>query len=149
MYTCFIDGACYPQNPFGEMGWGCHILKDKEPVFEFSGHKAASEENSNNVAEYMALAAALNWFYEKEISDAEVTIKGDSILVINQMKKKWKIKNGLYKASALVCKENLAFLTGRGLVFTFQWIPRESNTYADELSKKNQPEEKREFRVLK
>src|SRR4051812_5682132 len=126
MYTCYIDGACYPKNPCGEMGWGCHIQKDGKEVFEFSGYREASELNSNNVAEYMALAAALNWIYENEICDDQVTIKGDSMLVIKQMQKKWKIKGGLYKSYAVTCKENIEHLVScRGLTFTFQWIPRE------------------------
>lgn len=137
--TCFFDGACYPKNPGGEMGYGAMIKNENKIAFSCSGVKEASETNTNNVAEYLALAAILNHLYDSGIEDAEINIFGDSMLVISQMQGKWRIKSGAYAETALQCRENIDFLKNeRNLSFTFKWIPREQNTECDALSKVNE-----------
>ena len=64
-------------------------------------------------------------------SDAEIVVKGDSMLVINQMFGSWKIKSGLYAPLAKKASELLSrFIDIKG-----EWIPRDLNDVADELSK--------------
>ena len=51
---------------------------------------------TNNQAEYLTLIAALNLLAEQEGRDArsaKVVVRGDSLLVINQLLGKWKVKN--------------------------------------------------------
>lgn len=134
--TCYFDGSCTPINPDGNMGWGA-IVKDEtgKNLYEFSGSKEAAPGNTNNVAEYMALAAVLNHLFESRYIDEEILIKGDSQLVIQQMSGKWKIKRGAYKETAESCFENIQYLKNeRGLKISFEWIPREQNGEADLLS---------------
>jgi ribonuclease HI len=48
------------------------------------------------VAEYPVLIAVLEWFTQRELFDADMTIRGDSLLAIQQMFGAWKIKKGIY-----------------------------------------------------
>jgi hypothetical protein len=65
-----------------------------------------------------------------------VTIHGDSNLVVNQLKGRWRIKKGLCLSIAIETKELLAYLRGLGWRINFCWIPRDQNKECDRLSKK-------------
>ena len=86
---------------------------------------------SNNVAEYAALIALLEWFIEQELCNQEIMVKGDSMLVINQMFGTWKIKNGLYAPLAKKARDLLSRFTK----IQGEWIARDRNEVADGLSK--------------
>lgn len=131
-YICFFDGACLPVNPYGNMGVGSIILnKDLKEVFKYSAEKTPNRNNSNNVAEYMALKQVLLYFYENGLTDKKILILGDSNLVINQMNDEWQIKDGLYRDQAIVTKQIYENFTNLNL----HWIPRELNYLADMLSR--------------
>lgn len=88
----------------------------------------AARNNSNNVAEYLALIAILERQIEVGLTAAPILIHGDSNLVMQQMFGRWKIKQGRYVEHA---KTLLAsFTKASGL-----WIPRRRNAEADDLSK--------------
>src|SRR5438477_1753300 len=135
MYTAYFDGACEPINPGGTASYGAVIFRDGKRIWECSeiykpepGHQ---RETSNNVAEYAALIAVLEWFADHELFDAEIQIYGDSKLVIEQLFGNWKIKGGFYASLARRARELIRrFSNIRG-----QHIPRERNGIADELSK--------------
>ncbi len=83
---------------------------------------------TNNVAEYHGLIAALQWAVEHDIT--QLAIKGDSQLIIEQMRGNYKVKNEGLKP---------LYLQARMLVMqignvTFAHVPREQNTDADRLS---------------
>lgn len=128
---CFFDGACYPVNPNGTMGIGCMVLIDKETDVPHTQTFPPEEGNSNNVAEYMALSWVLNFLIENNLTDKKIFIYGDSNLVISQMNRQWKIKKGLYFEYAMECFD----LMNKFKDITLRWIPREENTWADNLSK--------------
>jgi len=44
------------------MGIGAYIECDGKIIYEYSEHIAASKQNSNNVAEYLAMHAVLDYF---------------------------------------------------------------------------------------
>lgn len=129
--ACFFDGACYPVNPNGTMGIGCMILIDKETDVPHSQTFPAEEGNTNNVAEYMALSWVLNFLIDNNLNKKRVFIYGDSQLVVSQMMGHWKIKNGFYYEYAMECRELLTQFPD----YIIRWIPREENTWADNLSK--------------
>jgi ribonuclease HI len=107
------------------------IYKDEEKIWECSKINGQGSKMSNNVAEYAALIAVLEWFIEQESLEAEILVKGDSQLVINQMFRTWKIKEGLYIELAHRARELLSrFKNIRG-----EWISRDHNEVADGLSK--------------
>ena len=148
MIKCYFDGACEPINPYGNMGIGAIILKDNKPVFKHSEFVPASKLNSNNVAEYCALEKILIFIRDTTIIENKIFIYGDSKVVIMQMKGSWRIKSGLYVSAARRCKELKNEIENDiGKSLEFNWIPRELNNEADDLSKCKMVENKVEFKI--
>lgn len=83
---------------------------------------------TNNVAEYTALIAGLARAYELN-AEAQVTVRMDSKLVIEQMSGLWKIKHPDMKQLAIQAH---GIINGRSV--EWQWIPREQNSRADALA---------------
>jgi ribonuclease HI len=130
---CFFDGACYPKNPYGTMGMGACINEMGIELWKCSHTIPAGKGNSNNVAEYLALEYILDYLINQKAHGETILIKGDSKLVIEQMSGYFKIKNGMYVPAALRCKKKVSILQQKNTV-NFKWIPREQNSYCDELS---------------
>lgn len=128
--TIFFDGACAPFNPGGHMGLGCVVQEGKQVVYEYAGYVEQNINNSNNVAEYLALENALDFVLENGYQDDTIFVRGDSKLVINQMIGSWNIKEGKYVDVALRCLEKKKQIKN----IRFQWNLREFNKRADELS---------------
>ena len=83
---------------------------------------------TNNVAEYNGLLAALRW--AKEHGHTTVHIRADSLLVVEQMRGRFKVKHpGLQPLHAKATL--LAHEVGR---VTFEHVRRELNKDADRLS---------------
>ena len=74
----YFDGACEPNSPGGTASYGAVIYEDEEKVWECSEIHGQGNLMSNNVAEYAALIALLEWFIEQELFDEEIMVKGDS-----------------------------------------------------------------------
>lgn len=128
-----IDGACTPVNPNGHMGIGVAVNVTNKTGYKFTDAIKFGErgykETSNNIAEYLACKHALEYMIENNLKTA--LIHSDSKLVVEQMSGRWSIKAGMYKELALSCKKLLEHFT----FIRFQWIPREENQEADDLSK--------------
>lgn len=139
MIEFFFDGSCEP-NPGGTAGYGAEIYEwevswdDRRLLHQISG-SIPPGATSNNVAEYRALIAALEWLLERGHADSPVMARGDSMLVIKQMwgwrGQRWGIKAGLYAADARRAK----ILIGRFSRLRGTWVPRGSNAGADGLSR--------------
>ena len=124
MYKIQFDGMCVP-NP-GKMGIGV-VLFESENIYDKISMKLPNEGTSN-IAEYIALIVGLR--KAKEIGWKTICIEGDSKLVISQVTGKWKIKdNNMKYLHSIVLKELLSFIK-----YELNWIPRENNLIADELS---------------
>lgn len=124
MITAHIDGGARG-NP-GPAGYGVHIADGQGQVLAelYGGIGVAT----NNVAEYNGLLAALRW--AKDHGHASLHIKADSLLLVEQMRGRFKVKNaGLQPLHARATL--LAHEIGR---VTFEHVPRELNTDADRLS---------------
>src|SRR5574339_740864 len=131
--VCFFDGACEPKNPGGNMGIGAIIFHEGKEVARCANFVKEDISNSCNVAEYMALHWVLTTLVLLELNHKVKIIRGDSQMVINQMKGEWKIKGGRYSEYAYLCQIHF---TENFTNTKFQWIPRHENYFADELSKK-------------
>ena len=123
-YTAYIDGGARG-NP-GPAGWGAVIQSPAgETVAELMG---ALPHATNNVAEYHGLLAALDWCVEQGAKI--VAIRSDSLLLVQQMRGVYKVKNDglkpLHGRARL-----LAHKIGR---VTFEHVPREKNKDADRLA---------------
>ena len=83
---------------------------------------------SNNVAEYRALIAGLTRAIQLD-PDAELLVRMDSRIVVEQMSGRWRIR---HPDMAELAAEARSILTGTPV--RFEWIPRLSNTRADTLA---------------
>lgn len=83
---------------------------------------------TNNIAEYSGLIALLDRV--RELNIQKIEIRGDSQLVIEQMKGNWKVKDKELKELHSRATARLA-----GLDVTFKWIPREENGVCDDAVK--------------
>jgi len=123
-FTTYIDGGARG-NP-GPAGWGVVVQDGRgEVVAELFG---ALPHSTNNVAEYNGLLAALDWC--REHGATSVHVKSDSLLLVQQMKGVYKVKN-----------EGLKPLCGRARLLsheigrvTFEHVRREFNKDADRLA---------------
>ncbi len=129
MITAYFDGLCYPKNPCGIAAYGYTIYKDGELLHK--GFRAVGEGSgmTNNVAEYEGLLAALSWIKDNGIDD-KVVVRGDSQLVINQVSGRWQVKSRTSSKYVPEIKEIM-----KEMDVALEWIPREKNVEADELSR--------------
>lgn len=129
MITVYFDGLCYPKNPCGVAAYGYLIYRDGEIIHR--GFRAVGEGKgmTNNVAEYEGLKAAAMWLQDNGIEE-KILIKGDSQLVMKQMKGDWQVNSATSKKYVPEIKRLL-----QGMDVTFQWVPREKNEEADKLSR--------------
>jgi broad specificity phosphatase PhoE/ribonuclease HI len=81
---------------------------------------------TNNVAEYRGLIAGLELFNE-HAPEADLEVRMDSKLVVEQMSGNWQIKHPDMKPLAMQAKRLAPLGT------TFTWIPREQNKHADRI----------------
>jgi len=83
---------------------------------------------SNNVAEYRGMIAGVRSALQID-PDAELTIRMDSKLVVEQMSGRWKIKHPAMAELAAEARDLLA-----GVPVRFEWVPRLQNSRADALA---------------
>ena len=124
MITAYFDGGAR-SNP-GPAGYGVYIVDDQGAVLaELHGSLG---NTTNNIAEYNGLIAALKWAVERELN--AITIKGDSLLIIEQMRGNYKVKNEGLKPLHMQARM-LVMQIGNVI---FEHVPREKNKEADRLS---------------
>jgi ribonuclease HI len=124
MIEVYTDGRAEPNPGLGTYGYVIY----KEGKRLDSQHGLAGREVTNNYAEYFCLVRALERL--KAHRDEEIRVFSDSTLLVNQMKGKWRFKRGAYSEKYLEAKE-LAMSFPK---LRFEWIPREKNSEADELT---------------
>ncbi len=121
--TAYVDGASRG-NP-GPAGYGVYMTTDSGDIIEISGYLGTT---TNNVAEYAGLLEALA--VAREVGATEVEIISDSLLLVNQMLGKFRVKH-----------ENLVplYKKARGLAsffpnFSIRHTLRAGNKEADRLA---------------
>ena len=124
MITAYFDGGARG-NP-GPAGYGVHIVDDQGTVL--SEQHGSLGVATNNIAEYHGLIAALQWAVEHDVKS--LTVRGDSQLIVEQMRGNYKVKNEGLKP---------LYLQARLLVMQigdvrFEHVRREQNKDADRLS---------------
>lgn len=126
----FFDGLCEPQ-PHGIGTYGYVIYRSGRKVKEGAAFIGKGAGMTNNVAEYTAVVEALKLASANGLLDGEVVVKGDSQLVIRQLRGEYKIKSETSRKFFPVIRK----LTS-GFNVRFEWVPREENMEADYLSKR-------------
>ena len=112
-------------NP-GPAAYGC-LVKDAQTNEVLFKEGKTLGITTNNVAEYSGLVAALIAAYEID-PNAQIEVRMDSKLVVEQMSGNWKIKHENMKG--LVEKARNAFAQSQ---VKYVWVPREDNLEADTL----------------
>jgi len=134
MIEIFTDGLAEPSNP-GIGTYGFVVYRDGRELKR--GHGFDGDPVSNNHAEYAGLIEALKSV--EGHADQEIVVKSDSKMLVNQMAGAWKVSKkalnstaeGTYVDKYLEAKE----MARKFPILTFEWIPRELNSEADELSR--------------
>ncbi len=122
--VAYIDGGARG-NP-GPAGFGVRIERaDGTLVEEFCESIGIA---TNNVAEYQALIAALQW--ARTHGHRQLHVRSDSLLLVQQMRGRFKVKHpGLQPLHGKA--RLLAHEIGR---VTFEHVARELNAHADRLA---------------
>jgi ribonuclease HI len=130
----YFDGLCQPVNPGGIACYAFVIRRDGRSIHSDYGIAAEpfSKDATNNVAEYTALAKALEWLIANGLNNSgRVEVKSDSQLVVKQLRGEYKIKSQriipLYRQVLLLQSR---FPDG----VEIRWVPREENKEADSLT---------------
>lgn len=128
--TIYADGLCEPRNPGGFACWAW-------VAFDYSGQEIANNRGcvgsgqgmTNNVAEYSAILEAFRFasenFYRKQVQ-----FYTDSQLVVKQVNGEWSCNS---QNLQLLCAEASEWLNKTD--WTLEWIPREQNFRADQLTR--------------
>lgn len=131
-YVMNFDGSSRG-NP-GLSGAGFVIYKknenkneDKKKIYK-NGFEFVGIHETNNYAEFYALCIGLITANKFDIK--KIKIKGDSLLVINQMKGTWKVKD--IKLSVIYKKAKE--LESKFEKVTYEHVKRDKNEYADYLA---------------
>lgn len=123
-YILYFDGCC-KNNP-GPGGAGAVLYYKGEEVWGAS--KFVGARATNNTAEYSGLIIGLEEAIVREIK--ELNVKGDSQLVIKQMRKEYQVKS----PKLLLLNEQANALSQYFTNITFEHVYRDKNKRADELS---------------
>ena len=124
--TIYTDGGARG-NP-GPAGAGAVAFQNNETVFELK--KFLGARQTNNWAEYEAVALALEELVRRKQSNRSLEIRMDSKLVVEQMSGNWKIKEENLKEQAAKTR---ALLREHFPNYRFVYVPREQNKIADRL----------------
>ena len=111
-------------NP-GDAAYGA-VLKDATTGETIAERAECIGVATNNVAEYRGLIAGLE-LYNEHTPEADLEVRMDSKLVVEQMSGRWKIKHPDMKPLAMAAHRLAPF----GTLYT--WIPRAENAHADRI----------------
>ncbi|GAA5150866.1 bifunctional RNase H/acid phosphatase [Nocardioides marinquilinus] len=112
-------------NP-GPAAYGA-VLKDADTGAVIAEDGTTIGRATNNVAEYRGLIAGLR-LAAAYAPDADVEVRMDSKLVVEQMSGRWKIKHPDMRPLAVEANGLAPFGT------RYTWVPRERNKHADRLA---------------
>jgi len=113
-------------NP-GPAGYGA-VLRDARTGEVLAERSGAVGRATNNVAEYLGLIAGLQ--AAAELDGADVEVRLDSKLLVEQMSGRWQVKHPDMKVLA---RQAAGLVRQLGTV-RFVWVPRARNTHADRLA---------------
>jgi ribonuclease HI len=137
----FFDGLCQPYNP-GGIACYAFVMKKQQPYPQtvHSEYGLAAEPftdyATNNVAEYTGIIKALEWLLQRRkqmgnyVPTESIIIKGDSQLVIYQIKGKYKVK----AVKIIPLYQQVINLISKFNDIHIEWVPRDENSEADKLT---------------
>lgn len=122
-YILRFDGAS-KGNP-GNAGAGAVLYKNDKEIWNISRHLG---HQTNNYAECFAAILGIEEAAKRNIKT--LYVEGDSMLIINQLKGKWQVKNNDLKTLYLSITQSLKSFEK----ITFKHIYRNNNSRADQLA---------------
>ena len=130
--TIYFDGLCLPKNPGGVATYGFVVKRGSKTIHEEGGLAAPpfTPQATNNVAEYTGVLKALEWADREGLAAEEILVRGDSELVIRQLKGEYKVKS----PSIVDLFNRVRALARTFTKLTFEWVPREENGEADAMT---------------
>lgn len=144
--TFNFDGGGSHKGSAAGWGWVCYASTADGRTHEYySGCGAMPPGTTNNEAEYEALRMAVEYaivhaWDDRGIEPSDFVFKGDSRLVIEQVKGLWQVKAEHLKERQWLLQRDLGLLSEP---YSLQWVPREQNQRADELSRLGRAQWKR------
>lgn len=123
-YILYFDGCSKGNHGLG--GAGAVLYKDELEIWGSS--QLVGEKVTNNVAEYSGLIMGLKEVYTRQIKN--IIVRGDSQLVIKQMKGEYKVKS----SNLVECYQQAKLLEKHVGNIVFEHVYRDKNKRADELS---------------
>ena len=124
MITANVDGGARG-NP-GSAGWGA-IIKDQNGQVLAELYEGIGI-NTNNVAEYRGLIAALEWALAH--GHTRLHVRSDSLLIVQQMLGKYRVKH----EGLIPLHQHARRLAAQIGQVTYEHVRREHNKEADHLS---------------
>ena len=121
-FLLYADGGSRG-NP-GEAAFGAVISEAGKVLIELSERIGVA---TNNVAEYSGLIAGLRAINKLDPT-AQILVRMDSKLIVEQMSGNWKIKNPEMRKMAIQARD-----AHPSELIKYEWIPRELNSEADSL----------------
>ncbi|WP_299447786.1 reverse transcriptase-like protein [uncultured Phycicoccus sp.] len=118
-------------NP-GVAGYGA-LVRDTATGALLAERAEPLGKASNNVAEYRGLIAGLAAAHAID-PGADVLVRMDSKLVVEQMSGTWKIKHEDMRRLALEARDIADAIRAAGGSVRYEWMPRAENAAADALS---------------
>ncbi|MGQ9759285.1 MAG: ribonuclease HI [Candidatus Methanomethylicaceae archaeon] len=131
MIILMFDGLCEPYNPGGIATYGFVVYQDGRKMHKEGGFVGAGmlgHDVSNNVAEYTALIRGMEYLLKIGYR-GPLKVKGDSLLVIRQMRGEYAVRARRLVNLYAMAKD----LTKNFEDVVFEWVPREENAEADRL----------------
>jgi len=129
MIECWFDGRTEP-NPNGISSYGVIVEVNGNEVLREGKYVGRGEGQMNNRAEYEACIKVLDFLTDLDMGGAQIIVRGDSQLVIQQLSGKWRIGGGAYREKALEAKKKAEVFSD----IRFEWIPKEQNWECDRLA---------------
>jgi len=134
MLLIHTDGAIRGGNPGGH-GVGGYVIKiiDKDMVRIEKGtiDLGKPPDMTNNISEFAAVYAAMVHVIKLGLTQIPIVVKSDSMLVVKQMTNKWNCT----VPHLIALRDEIKRITKDFKHLEYQWVPREENTEADEVSK--------------
>jgi ribonuclease HI len=136
--TGYADGACEPVNPGGTASYGVVLYEHGREIRSTCGIVARGKDATNNVAEFAAAGQAFLEALNLRLGHGDrLILRGDSKLWVEILNGRWKVRtpNAPYIPYLEAARDRLRALRVAGVQVDIQWVPREQNTRADDLSK--------------
>jgi ribonuclease HI len=133
----YCNGCCEPRNPNGVATYAIVVVDaiTGEVLDEKADIIAIGNGATNNLAELMAVGAALKWALE--YGATKVTVRTDSQFAVNLLTGLWQpTPTKPYYPALRGAMRLLNEAEKRGVEVRLKWVPRQQNERADFLAKR-------------